>query len=234
MSLITLSFTTGSICANDVFSSNKDSLMASSDSLVATSDSISIFSIVQNSQQIIDSLKNLIDVKETTNTRREQLIDSLFAVVKEKDLKIQELTKARDYVDTCMLRFANRWLYEKYNEKDVDEAINYFNRILSNQLRTDYSVVVELLKCYKTAYKEFLTLLQTAQNDAYREDPFESKEYKERYTKRLESMTYYVRYYKENWNIRYLNERIKIAEDRLRVHETKTANFQDLIDELSE
>lgn len=205
------------------------------DSLIAPIDSVDSIQIEQNDKEIIDSLSSLIIEIEKISATKDKRIDSLFSVMKDKDAKIQQLTKDRDFVDTCMARLANRWLYEKYNEKDVKEAISYFDKILSNDFRREHSVILELLKNYKTAYNDFLTILKQAQKDADRENPFSAKEYKERYLRKIESMTYYVRYYKESWNIRYLNERIKIAEERLKAHsDSKYADFSDLILELSE
>lgn len=180
---------------------------------------------------VVDSLKNLITINNALIDSQNSQIDSLIDLISSKDVEIKHLTEERAFVDTCMARLANRWLYEKFNEQDVNDAIDYFNRILSTQLRRDRSVILDLLKIYKSSYMEFQSILREAQRDSDRENPFSGSEYKARYKSRIQSMPYYVRYYNESWNIRYLNERIKIALERIEAHSgEKPADFSDLID----
>ncbi|MBO5629222.1 MAG: hypothetical protein J5965_09150 [Aeriscardovia sp.] len=187
--------------------------------------------VVVYSQADVDSLCALVSAGNVVIASKTAQIDSLNLLLLSKDDEIKRLTAERAFVDTCMVRFANRWLYEKFNEQDVNEAIDYFNRILSTQLRRDRSIVLELLKNYKSAYMSFQSILQSAQRDPDRENPFSVADYKARYISKIESMPYYVRYYNESWNIRYLNERIKIALERLQAHsDSKPAVFSDLID----
>lgn len=187
--------------------------------------------VVVYSKADVDSLNALIVAGNAVIASKSAQIDSLNRLLLLKDDEIKQLTAERAFVDTCMVRFANRWLYEKFHEQDVNEAIGYFNRILSTQLRRDRSVVIELLKNYKSAYMGFQSILQSAQRDPDRENPFSVADYKARYISKIESMPYYVRYYNESWNIRYLNERIKIALERLQAHsDAKPADFSDLID----
>lgn len=195
------------------------------------SDSTSATLTLLDTNVVVDSLKNLIKTNEAIIASKTSKIDSLYNLIMSKDAEIIQLTEERAFVDTCMARLANRWLYEKFNEQDVNEAIGYFNRILSTQLRRDRSVILELLKNYKSAYMEFQSILQTAQRDEYRDNPFSVDDYKSRYKSRIESMPYYIRYYNESWNIRYLNDRIKDALTRIEAHSAaKPADFSDLID----
>jgi len=187
--------------------------------------------VVVYNQAVIDSLTTLIKERDNLIVSKSSIIDSLNHLVSVKDAEIEKLTEERAFVDTCMARLANRWLYEKFNEQDVNEAISYFNKILSTQLRRDRSVILELLTNYKSSYMGFQSILQSAQRDPDRENPFSVADYKARYISKIESMPYYVRYYNESWNIRYLNERITIALERLQAHsDAKPADFSDLID----
>lgn len=44
-------------------------------------------------------------------------------------------------------------------------------------------------------------------------------------------MSYYLQYYEGDWNIRYLNDKIKEALDRLQTHsDKKPADFNSLLD----
>lgn len=183
------------------------------------------------SSSVVDSLKSIIKMSGALVASKNSQIDSLISIISSKDVEIKRLTEERAFVDTCMARLANRWLYEKFNERDVNEAIDYFNRILSTQLRRDRSVILELLKNYKSAHNSFQTILLAAQRDPDRENPFSVSDYKSVYKSRIQSMPYYTKYYNGSWNIRYLNEQIKIALDRIDAHsDTKPADFSDLID----
>ena len=165
-------------------------------------------------------------------------IDSLLEIlnIKEKEIdKIKiENTKLRSnigFVDTCMVKLANRWLYEKYNKSDVDEAIKYFDRIYSSKLKDELSIVQRLLRDYERSYKDFQFIIQQAQQDIDRENPFAVDSYKEKYIHKIKSMLYYMQYYNEEWNIRYLNEQINRALDLLNNHSgNKQADFSYIID----
>lgn len=188
-------------------------------------------SLTFSNSSAIDSLNTILTEKDATLSLLRHRIDSLNSVIGSRDEEIKRLEAERAFVDTCMARLANRWLYEKYNEEDVNEAINYFNKILSTQLRRDRSVILELLNNYKQAYMSFQAVLVSAQQDSDRTNPFSVPEYKERYISKIELMPYYRRYYNESWNIRYLNEQITTALERLNAHsDEKPADFSDLID----
>lgn len=186
---------------------------------------------VNNIIAVVDSLKHLIKEYDVLLASKNSITDSLGRLLSAKDVEIKQLREDRAFVDTCMARLANRWLFEKYNEQDVNDAIGYFDRILSTQLRRDRSVILQLLKNYKSSYMDFQEILKTAQRDQDRENPFMVEEYKTRYKTKVESMSYYVQYFKGSWNIRYLNERIEDALARIEAHSTdKPADFSDLID----
>lgn len=187
--------------------------------------------IETQSKTYCDSLSILITERNSIIALKTAQIDSLNLLLQFKENEIKKLTEERAFVDTCMARLANRWLYEKFNEQDVNSAIEYFNKILSTQLRRDHSIILELLKSYKSAYMDFQKLLRSAQMDTARKNLFRVTDYKTRYKYEIETMPYYVRYYNNSWNIRYLNERIKMAMERIEMHsEEKPADFSDLID----
>ena len=189
-------------------------------------------SINQANMKLIDSL----DRSAKFNSRRMDIIvdkrmDSLLNVISRKDKEIATLKANIGFVDTCMVKLANRWLYEPFNKEDVDEAITYFDRIYSTSLKKELSIVQELLQNYESSYREFQSILKQAQGDIDRESPFVCEDYKNKYTQRIESMSYYLKYYKGDWNIRYLNEQITEALERLKNHsDSKPADFVSLID----
>ena len=151
--------------------------------------------------------------------------------IETRDKEILQIQSNIGFVDTCMVKLANRWLYEKFDKESVDEAITYFDRIYNNELKNELSIVQKLLRDYEPAYREFQSILKQAQDDIERTSPFGVDEYKEKYIRRIQTMSYYLQYYEGDWNIRYLNDKIKEALDRLQTHsDKKTADFSSLID----
>lgn len=116
-------------------------------------------------------------------------------VIKLRKFRDDVLKSNIGFVDTCMVKLANRWLYEPFDKADVDEAISYFDRIYSSRLKEDLSIVQELLYSYERSYREFQSILRQAQSDIDRESPFVCEEYKNKYIRMIESMPYYLKYY---------------------------------------
>lgn len=157
--------------------------------------------------------------------------DSLMLVIRNKEKEIAKLQGNMGFVDTCMVKLANRWLYERYDRAAVKEAISYFDRIYSANFKQEYSIVQELLKQYESSYRDFQTILKKAQADFDRENPFACDDFRSRYIRMIENMYYYTKYYNSDWNIRYLNEQIAEALERLKNHsDGKFADFSTLID----
>lgn len=189
-------------------------------------------STISANMKLIDSIyrKNESDSLRMVAAAKSQK-DSLYGIIREKDKEIIVLKSNIGFVDTCMVKLANRWLYEPFDKADVDEAISYFDRIYSSRLKEDMSIVQELLYSYERSYREFQSILRQAQSDIDRESPFVCEEYKNKYIRMIESMPYYLKYYNADWNIRYLNGQIKDALERLNNHsDTNPADFSSLID----
>lgn len=159
------------------------------------------------------------------------LNDSLLREIDIQDNRIKVLESRNDFVDTCMVKLANRWLYERFSRKDVEDAIAYFDRIYSTQLKEELSIVQELLKNYESSYMEFQSILRGAQNDSERTNPFAVDNYKEKYKQLVKEMYYFKKYYDTGWTIIYLDEQIQKALDVLETHsKDKPADFDFLID----
>lgn len=209
---------------------NVDSIKLVADSLhreLILMDSVSRVNIKQ-----IDSIR--INAKQDSlrlvaaNRQR----DSLLNIIHLKDREIATFKSNIGFVDTCMVRLANRWLYERFDRTDVDEAIKYFDRIYSSKLKEEMSIVQKLLRNYESSYREFQSILKEAQSDIDRESPFACEDFKSRYIRMIENMYYYTKYYNSDWNIRYLNEQIAEALKRLKNHtDGKFADFSFLIDQ---
>lgn len=212
-------------------------LIALIDSMQIVIDSLKIQlldkdSVSLKNRIIIDSLRNTINnLSSSSNRRMDFLRDSLTEEISTKDNEILKLQSNIGFVDTCMVKLANRWLYEKFDKESVNEAITYFDRIYNKNLKGKLSIVQKLLRNYESAYREFQYILKQAQDDNERTSPFGVEGYKEKYIRRIQSMSYYIQYYESDWNIKYLNGKIKEALDRLQNHSAeKLANFSSLID----
>lgn len=204
---------------------------------------------VDSLQLLVDSLRNVIsmndsikavtlsvveDLKEaikTDSVRVGTVLDSLQTEIAERDAEIMDFQQYAGFLDTCMVKLANRWLFEKFDKEAVDEAISYFDWMYSSQMKSDLSIVQRLLKDYEKSYKEFQSILKEAQSDIERESPFAVDGYKKRYLDRLAGMGYYKQYYNSDWSIRYLDKQISDAIEILENHsDIKPADFTSLID----
>lgn len=216
--------------------SNKDKI-ENVDSIKLVADSlhrelVNRDSVYRVNTGVIDSIRanaRQDSLRLTVATNRQR--DSLLNVIRLKDREIATLKANTGFVDTCMVRLANRWLYERFDKADVDEAIKYFDRIYSSKLKEDMSIVQELLHDYERSYREFQSIIKEAQSDIDRESPFACDQYRDKYRRKIENMMYYWKYYKEEWNIRYLNEQIDKAVQIINNHKDgKFADFSSLID----
>ena len=189
-------------------------------------------SIVRINTKLVDSLKqNAIRDSLRFSVAINYQRDSLLNIINIKDREITTLKANTGFVDTCMVRLANHWLYEKFNKTEVDKAIKYFDRIYSSKFKEDMSIVQELLCSYESAYQEFQLIIKQAQNDIDRENPFSYEKYKSKYKERIENMSYYKKFYNGDWNIRYLNGQITEVIKILNNHSIeKFADFTSFID----
>lgn len=185
-------------------------------SFQAKCDSLAKLNIALSNQ--LDSLKMILVMREEMLVKQ----DSIISIHEDR----------MNFVDTCMMKLCNRWLFEKYNKEAVDDAIKYFNRIISPQLKETYSVVLNLLSEYEKSYFTFQKIMKSAQSDSRRYLETRREEYATYYIGEIQNMEYYKKYYHRNWNIRYLTNQIKSALEMLEKHKStdKTADFSSFID----
>jgi hypothetical protein len=121
--------------------------------------------------------------------------------------------------------------YKPLDSDGIQEGIKLSDaaKNLLNELREKYGVILELLNAYEPAYNEFKSLLLEAQNDSERGNVFCRDDYANKYLSRLKAMDYYKKYYKQSWSIRYLDDLITSAVEKLNNHRSGvTADFGDL------
>ena len=176
-----------------------------------------------------NALKNQVDSLKRVLVMREEML-----VKQDSIINIHE--DRMNFVDTCMIKLCNIWLYEPYCKEAVDDAIKYFNRIISPQLKEDFGIVLQLLKDYEHSYFSFQDIVIAAQNDNRRFLETRREEYATHYIAALKKMEYYQKYYNSSWNIRYLTKQIKRVIEMLEIHKSteKTADFSAFIDKKKE
>ncbi len=216
---------------------NKDQQTENVDSIKRVADSLRCEllhrdSICRVNAILIDSLRR--DAEEISlRLGREAKLqhDSLSLIIANQEKTIATFEANVGFVDTCMVKLANQWLYEPYNKADVDEAIAYFDKIYSKRFKDKYSVVQTLLINYETWYSEFQAILKIAQADSDRRNPFEIDGYKAKYINSLKSMPYYIECYDNKLNVKYLKNQVTRALNILQKHsDDNYADFSDLID----
>ena len=195
-------------------------------------------SIANDYLMVISTLKESINSDSVKISFLLHNKDSLTNVIMSQDEEIKrletELENEKTFVDIWMGRWANRWcLYEKFDKENVDEAIKYLDRVYSAKPQGDHSIVHALLKEYEKSYMEFQSILKEAQNDENRTVPLTktAEDFKTKYKQCIENMPYYKEYYNNEWNIKYLDEQIKISLEMLNNHtKNKPVDFESLID----
>lgn len=135
--------------------------------------------------------------------------------------------------DSVILKLVTCRLREKFNKKKNKEAINYLQQISDNSIKSGeiYKNLSRLISRYENYYNEIIEILREAQNDFYRENPYQSENYIEKYRTKLLESEYYKDLYNESWNIPYMNnlidEAISILE-RYEIDRNKYANISDV------
>ncbi len=197
------------------------------DSLLQVLNDRHLFIEYMKRKEMEDSLK----VINLENNEKELLL-----LISEKDIIIEDLKANVSSVDTSIVKLANRWLFEQYDGDAVNDQITFFDNVCSSELKKKYYVVRELLSIYEECYREFQMILNDAQNDRDRIQPFSfvCEDYRNRYIDRIKNMPYYKKYHEDSaeWCIVYLSESIdKVLEIIGNHSENNFADFSLLIDE---
>jgi hypothetical protein len=125
--------------------------------------------------------------------------------IKEQETIIKRLEKRLLFADTVIARISNNCLLKKYDPKNVNDAIVYFEGMYSNDLKSKFSRLKTLLMEYGSYTKELGDIFIEAQNDKALGNPFTGQNQAMTYIDKIKSTTYYREVYDENWTIPYLN-----------------------------
>lgn len=166
----------------------------------------------------IDSLEKELDVaKKRLSWQEGKFADSL-----------NLLHRHLMFADSCIGTYCNGRLYQRYDSIKVEQAIRYFDRILSPDVKKYFGSVRDYLNVYKKAYYEFLEILEYAQEH---KDDLDVVKYVQDCKKQVSGMAYVKnKKYKET-SPRWLDRQISWFLERLDTYERdrESIDFSDLI-----
>jgi len=179
----------------------------------------SLKEITENLLQKNQVLSKSNSEKDGVISRQEKTIEDYKAQLSESDKKLNELRsqvekgKASEdftknhllFADSCILKYANAQLYFKYDPKRVSRALNAMNRIVNKDMK-DKVIFENLLKEYKNYYNELKTIVNSAQNNPDRTNPFNGQKFLASFKNQVENTAYCRSCYKKGISIPYLNE----------------------------
>ena len=147
----------------------------------------------------------------------------------------EELKKENDRLK--IVNIAMTYLSLKYSPTRVKLALEMFDRIANEQVKTEYSWVNKMLKEYEKSMVEVKTVVQRAQNDAVRMEKPMKEMYADAYMNKIKEMSYYKMYYRGKSVIEYLDNEITKVLKLLDAHKNKyqnyTADFTEVINNLT-
>lgn len=191
-------------------------------------------SMAQRLYPLINQLIRDLRIQNNSNIETQQNNEEL---KKENDrLKIvnSDLTGK---LDTMYVQIAMTYLSLKYSPTRVKFALEMFDRIANEQVKTEYSWVNKMLKEYEKSMVEVKTVVQRAQNDAVRMEKPMKEMYADAYMNKIKEMSYYKMYYRGKSVIEYLDNEITKVLKLLDAHKNKyqnyTADFTEVINNLT-
>lgn len=193
----------------------------------------------KRSKRRIDSLQDRIkQVSLLASVRASRERDSLLSLISRREQEVEELSALIGYADTSNLRYILLLLKQPFSSKNMERAVRCFDRIHSSEIKKDYANLRILLINYEKWYGEFLSILEQAQADSDRTNPYADEHYMEEYQRLIAEMDYNKKGFFRNksWYIGYLDDRIEEAINMLDMHKTgqkeHVADFGSLIERL--
>lgn len=186
--------------------------------------------------QKLDSMVNV--VSESHHNLLEQEILQRDSIINVRNSEIKVLRDREGFVDTCMVKLLDQWLYVKeFNREKIKHIKSFFDQIYSTQIKQQMSVVQELVYSYEEAYITLQKILHEAQNNEMRTSLkflMFPERFRDKYLAAIKEMPYYQRFYNNEWNIAYMNYLIDTAISILNNHcEEKPADFSMILDSLA-
>ena len=160
---------------------------------------------VEELQRQIKELTNKVNtLTESENNLKGKQYDNE-QKIKEQEALIKKLENCLLFADTIVARLSNDCLLKKYDSKNVNDAIAHFEKMYSNDLKSQFSRLKILLTNYGRYSQELEGIFQEAQNDKALSNPFTGQKQALTYIDKIKATSYYRNVYDENWTIPYLN-----------------------------
>ena len=121
-------------------------------------------------------------------------IATLRSAIKAKEEEYNKLLEDLDFADQCMMTLAYRRCKDQFDKDKVEEAITYFDKLHKKETKEVWAGVRQALIDYESCYSEIHRILDQAQNDPDRNNPFVVSEFSDKYRKQLKGTKYYRNY----------------------------------------
>ena len=178
---------------------NDNKTIVNNDTVHVKSDTVSILAA------IVDTLKR--NESGTTNEEAmlsQELNDRIIAyqdtiamlrnAIKAKDEEYTKLLEDLDFADQCMMTLAYRRCKDQFDKSKVEEAIGYFDKLHKKETKEVWAGVRQALLDYESCYSEIHNIIDQAQNDPDRNNPFVASEFSDKYRKLIKETKYYRNY----------------------------------------
>ena len=181
-------------------------------------------------QLLINHLNGLIEqYKQSETTLKGKLYD-YEQTVKVQNKKIERLNSYLHFADTIVARLSNDCLRKKYDQNQVNQAMENFEKMYSPELKSKFARLKFLLNEYGKFTQELVAIFLEAQNDKGLGNLFTGQKQALTYIDKIKNTRYYREVYSDNWTIPYLNDLIDRCFDTIKAFNTKESKELHLLE----
>lgn len=163
---------------------------------------------VDSLQQEIDRLKVFVEQYKLSEATLKGKLYDCEQTIKVQNKKIERLNSYLLFADTIVARLSNDCLRKKYDQTQVNQAVENFEKMYSPELKSKFGRLKFLLNEYGKFTQELVTIFIEAQNDKGLGNPFTGQKQALTYIEKIKNTRYYREVYSDNWTIPYLNNLI--------------------------
>ena len=185
--------------------------------------------VVTQAFSVEDLTEKVKQLTEYENELKGELYDCKKRI-NEQNITIEKLKHKLLFADSIVARLSNDCLLKKYDFKSGNSAIDNFDRMYSDNLKSKFSSLKTLLKKYGSYTQELKDIFMAVQNDKALENPFKGHEQALNYIDKIKATAYYKEAYNANWTIPYLNNIIDESFKRLKSFDPKVSKELHLIE----
>ncbi len=159
-------------------------------------------------------------------------LDAMQRRIAQLERMLSQQRRQLEFADTCIVRQGNNALNAPYDERRLHSALAAFDRISSQEYRTQMLPLRHLLADYGSHYGQLMDILRRADADRDLRNPFGGEQTAQRYIDEIRQTAYCREVMQQEWVIPYLSSLVRKAIDRLKANkpgENHTANLKDLL-----